>query len=69
MNALWRAEAKSNRALAGIRGIGTWSLHLAQQGLLAPGAPVFHAEDVNLPRPNAAGHVGIFGVGRQATSR
>lgn len=63
MNALWRPEAKSNRALAGggCRAIVT----LAQQGLRLARAGVFDAEDVDLPLPDAASHVGVLGLHRQ----
>ena len=44
---------------------GTSGLLIAEQGLLAPRALVLHAQDVNLAIPDAAGHVGIVGVGKQ----
>lgn len=67
MKALCRAEAKSNRALFAdtCRDVGMCGLHLAPQGLLAPGALIPHAQDVDLPVPYPAGHIGIVGIGRQ----
>ena len=66
MNALWRPEAKSNRALFGVIGLACRHVEaFAQQGLLAPGALVLYAKDVHLAVPHPAGDIGIFGVGRQ----
>ncbi len=64
MNALWRAEAKSNRALVTFIGLICRFIEtLAQQGLRTPGALVLDAQDVDLSVPDAAGHIGVVRIG------
>ena len=66
MNALWRPEAKSNRALFNVIDLTCRYIEtLAQQGLRTPGAFVLDAQDVDLAVPDPAGHVGVFSVGGQ----
>ena len=66
MNALWRPEAKSNRALFNVIDLTCRYIEtLAQQGLRTPGAFVLDAQDVDLAIPDAAGHIGVVSIGGQ----